>query len=140
MLNSIIDGISLALSSNFEGLDIYTEPVEQGMKKPCFEVVCEKVGSKQLLGNRFQYNTSFKVIYHPSGQDPNNECLEQLEKLSVCLVQIQVENIVVRGRNIAAEIKENKLVFSCDYNIIYFRIEDIDKMEVLQSNTVKVEE
>ncbi len=140
MLNSIINGIAIALSNDFAGLDIYTEPVEQGIKKPCFEVVCEKVDSKQLLGNRFQYGTSFKITYHPSGSEPNSECLAQLEKLSVCLVAIQVEDIVVRARNISAEIIESKLVFSCDYNLIYFKVEDIDKMEILQNNTVKVEE
>ncbi len=138
MLNSIIDGISLALSNSFDGLDIYTEPVEQGMKKPCFEVVCNKVECKQLLGNRYQYFSAFNIIYHPAGHEPNNECLNQLEVLSVCLSKIQVEDIVIRARNISAEIVDNKLIFACDYNLIFFKLDEQVKMGVLESNNIKI--
>ncbi len=138
MLNSIIDGVSLALNSSFSGTDIYTEPVEQGIKKPCFEVICEKVECKQLLGKRYQYLTAFNITYHPAGHEPNNECLEQLEVLSVCLSQIQVGNIVVRARNISAEIIENKLKFSCNYDLIFFKVDTEIKMGVLESNNIKI--
>ncbi len=138
MLNSIIDGVSRALSSSFSGLDIYTEPVEQGVKKPCFEVVCKSVECKQLLGNRYQYFSAFNVVYHPAGHEPNNECLEQLEILSVCLSKIQVEDIVIRARNISAEIIENKLIFSCEYNLIFFNLDEEVKMGTLESNNVNI--
>ncbi len=138
MLNSIIDGISTALSNQFSGLDIYTEPVEQGIKKPCFEVVCENVECKQLLGNRYQYSSAFNITYHPVGREPNNECLEHLEVLSVCLAEIQVEDIVVRARNISAEIVDNKLKFSCNYSLIFFKLDEEVKMGVLESNKLNI--
>ena len=37
MINSIIEGISIAINTEFEDVyTIYTESVEQGLKEPCF--------------------------------------------------------------------------------------------------------
>ncbi len=139
MLSSIIDGISSALSSEFVGLDIYTEPVEQGIKKPCFEVVCENVKYMQLLGNRYKYLTDFKIIYYPASQTPNGECLDKLEIVGSTLSEIQVDDIVVRARNITADIVENKLILKCKFDLIFFKIGVMDKMEILEKSRIEIE-
>ena len=41
MINEIIDGISVAINTEFgDDYEIYTESIEQGLEEPCFSILC----------------------------------------------------------------------------------------------------
>ena len=55
MINSIIEGISIAINTEFgERYTIYTESVEQGLKEPCFFISCLNPTSKVFLGEQIK--------------------------------------------------------------------------------------
>ena len=50
MINKIIDGISIALNAEFgNDYEIYTDNIEQGLKEPCFSIVCLNPRMNQFL-------------------------------------------------------------------------------------------
>lgn len=131
MLSSIIDGICIKINYDFEDVDIHTEPVEQGFMTPCFVITNEKAEYKRLIGNRYEYLSTFKVMYYPDSDEPNKECLEMSEFLHDNLEFISINTDITRGANFVSEIKDNVLTFKCDYNITVYKTEDVEPMDKL---------
>lgn len=145
MLNKIIIGISQALDAEFnsenEGYIIHTENVEQGLVEPCFFIFSLKPSSKQLVGNRYERKYPFDIHFFPDTElvdgisTINNQLNEVTERLFTALEYITVDNSLVRGTSINAEIVDNVLHFFINFNMIVKK--ETEPIDTMGSLTIK---
>ena len=126
MVKKIIDGICLALSSNFgDDREIYTESVEQGLEDGSFAIVCLNPTNSRFLGNRYHNTNQFCIHYFPKTDEPRSECIDILEDLYDVLELIEVDGDLVRGTNMSCEMDESVLHFFVNYD--FFTIHETDE-------------
>lgn len=138
LLNEIISGISNALYDEFgQEYRIYKEKIEQGLKEPCFSVLCISPTIKKGLGNRYEKNNSFCIHYFAESKNFRSECMDVFERMVDCLEYITVSGDLVRGLNIhAEEITEDGIMHVfVDYNIPVIKAVEQTKMETLRQKT-----
>lgn len=91
MINKIIDGISISLNAEFgDDYKIYTESIEQGLKEPCFSIVCVNPTNELFRGKKYFRKNLFCIQYFPKGEDKRSECMDVLERMFNCLEVIKV--------------------------------------------------
>ena len=118
MINKIIDGISVAINSEFgDSYEIYTESIEQGLIEPCFSIVCLNPTISQKLGKRYFKTHQFCVHYFPSSPEPKAECYSVMERLTSALEIIAVGDDQCRGTSIHGEVVDNVLSFFVNYDM-----------------------
>lgn len=138
LLNEIISGISNALYDEFgQEYRIYKEKIEQGLKEPCFSILCVSPKVIKGLGNRYERNNMFCIHYFAKNKQFRTECLEVFERMADCLEYITVSGDLVRGLNIhAEEITEDGIMHVfVDYNIPVIKVVEQTKMETLRQKT-----
>ena len=131
MINSIIDGICLALNEEFGNeYEIYTESVKQGLKEPCFSILCINPSQMQFLGKRYYKANSFCIHFFPSSADSNFEINSVRERLFSALEYITVDGDLVRGTHFTAETDESGVLnFIVNYNFFIKKVTNSDPME-----------
>ena len=136
MINRIIDGIAIALNSEFgDGYEIYTEPVNQGLKEPCFSILCLNPTINKKLGKRYFRTNMFCLHYFPATADEHFESYDVAERLIDCLENIIVEGDKCRGTEIHFEITDGILSFFVNYNMFVYKVSESEpKMEELEQN------
>lgn len=137
MINKIIEGISIALNSCFgDDYEIYTESVEQGLKEPCFSIVCLNPTIEQFLGTRYFRTNQFCVHFFPSSSDKRAECYSVMEKLTNALELIEVEGEKVRGTKMNGEIDVDMLHFFVNYDMFVYKPKEASEpMETVSHKT-----
>ena len=139
MINRIIDGICLALSSNFgDNREIYTEEVEQGLEDGSFVIVCLNPTNSRFFGNRYFRTNQFSIHYFPKSDEPKSECHDILEDLYDALELIEVDGDLLRGTNMSSEMDDDVLHFFVNYD--FFTIHKTDEIfmeDIDQSSDVK---
>jgi hypothetical protein len=144
MVNKIITGISQALDSEFNSTDkdyeIYTESIEQGFDEPCFSVLKLISSESQLVGNRYEFMSSWDIQYFPSNEPDddgivrkNEECNNVAGILSSIMKLITIDSKLTRGTKMRNEIIDSVLHFYVDYNFIakYEITDSTEKMGTL---------
>ncbi len=122
MINKIIDGICIAIHSEFgDDYEIYTETVEQGLKEPCFSVVCVNPASEQFFGKRYFRTNQLCIHYFPSLSDKKTECCAVLERLMDALELIFIDGDTVRGTAMHGEFVEDVLHFFVNYDMFVYK-------------------
>ncbi len=122
MISKIIDGISIAINKEFgDEYEIYTENIEQGLKEPCFSVVCRNTDTKHFLNKKYFSKNQFCIYYFPKDKAKNNECMSVIERLFDCLETIMVDGDLIRGTGMNAEIKDGIVSFEINYNIFLYK-------------------
>ena len=136
MINKIIDGISNALDAEFgSDYEIYTENIEQGLKEPCFSIVCLNPRMNQFLGKRYFKQNQFCIHYFPKSKE-SNESLSVIERLFECLEIITVDTDQCRGTGMNAEIVKGVVSFIVNYDLfVYKKKEDTSTMETYDVKT-----
>ena len=130
MIQKIIDGICLAISSNFgDDYEIYTESVEQGLNDGSFIVVCINPTNSRFMGDRYMRTNQFCIHYFPKTNKPKAECLEVIEELYDTLELIEVDGDLLRGTNMSSEIDDDVLHFFVNYNFFTLKESDEEYME-----------
>lgn len=148
MINKIIDGICEKLNESFgDGYEIYTELKNQGLKEPCFSVMCVNPINNQVIGNRYFRNNLFSILYFPASKEPKAECNMVLEKLYLVLETIKIKETLpdesikeslVRGTNMRGELVDGVLNFLVNFNLFVYKVEDADLMEeVIQKSDLR---
>lgn len=140
MVNKIIDGISNALFQEFgENYKIYTENIEQGLKKPCFVILCVNPKSKRFMGERYFRTNIFTVLYFPSTNEPMRECNSITEKLYQCLEYISIGDDLTHGTKMTCDVVDGVLNFLINYDMFVTKQESkSDPMNTLEGEkTVK---
>ena len=138
LLNEIVKGISSALYQEFgQDYKIYKENIEQGLKEPCFSIVCVSPKTIKGFGNRYERENMFCIHYFAKNKQFRMECLEVFERMADCLEYITVDGDLVRGTNIRAEeITDDGIMHVfVDYNVPVFKVIEQEKMEVLKQHT-----
>lgn len=130
MINKIIDGISISLNAEFgDDYKIYTESIEQGLKEPCFSVICVNPTNELYLGKRYFRQNRFCIQYFPKGEEKYTECMDVLERMYDCLEIINVGDDPQRGTSMHGEVVDHVLNFFVNYDMFVYRVESTDAME-----------
>lgn len=148
MINKIIDGICEKLNESFgDGYEIYTELKNQGLKEPCFSVMCVNPISNQVIGNRYFRNNLFSILYFPASKEPKAETNVVLESLYLALETVTIKETLpddtvkeslVRGTNMRGELVDGVLNFLVNFNMFVYKVEDADLMEeVIQQSELR---
>lgn len=138
MINEIVNGISNALYSEFgQKYRIYKEMIEQGLKEPCFSILCISPSIKKGLGDRYEKNNNFCIHYFAESKNFRTECMEVFERMADCLEYISVSGDLVRGTNIRSEeVTEDGIMHVfVDYNIPVIKVVEQTKMESITQKT-----
>ena len=130
MINKIIDGISVAINSEFgDPYEIYTESIEQGLVEPCFSILCLNPSINQVLGKRYFRQNQFCIHYFPSSDEKRSECYTIAERLISCLEMITVDGDLVRGTDMKYEVVDNVLSFIVNYDMYVYK-ETVDEVSM----------
>ena len=112
MINKIIDGISISLNAEFgDDYKIYTESIEQGLKEPCFSIVCVNPTNELFRGKKYFRKNLFCIQYFPKGEDKRSECMDVLERMFDCLEVIKIGEDLQRGTSMHGEVVDEVLNF-----------------------------
>ena len=132
MINKIIDGISIALNAEFgDAYKIYTENVEQGLKEPCFSIVCVSPNNRPFMGKKYSSQNKFCVHFFPSSDEKVAECMDVLDRLYDCLEIIKVDGEETLGTKMTGEMDSGVLSFLVNYDMFMVKVEDQSQMESL---------
>ena len=136
MINKIIDGISVAINSEFgDHYEIYTESIEQGLTEPCFSILCLNPTINQVLGKRYFRRNQFCIHYFPSTDDKQSECFAVLERLISALEIITIDGDQCRGTGMHSEVVDDVLSFFVNYDMFVYKEEDEkSKMQNIKRN------
>lgn len=122
MINKIIDGISVAINSEFgDPYEIYTESIEQGLIEPCFSILCLNPTINQKLGRRYFRTNQFCIHYFPSSSEKRSECQVVIERLISALEIINVGGDQCRGTGMHSEIEDDVLSFFVNYDMYIYK-------------------
>lgn len=137
MINEIIDGISVAINSEFgDDYEVYTESIEQGLVEPCFSILCLNPTIEQVLGKRFFRTNQFCIHYFPSSAEKQSECNNVMERLMNALEIITVNGDRCRGTSMNGEIVGGVLSFFVNYDMyVYKQVTTETAMESVSHNT-----
>lgn len=132
MINKIIDGISISLNAEFgDDYKIYTESIEQGLKEPCFSIVCVNPTNELFRGKKYFRKNLFCIQYFPKGEDKRSECMDVLERMFDCLEVIKVDEDLQRGTSMHGEVVDQVLNFFVNYDMFVYKVESTDAMETM---------
>lgn len=137
MINKIIDGISVAINSEFgDPYEIYTESIEQGLVEPCFSILCLNPTINQVLGKRYFRTNQFCIHYFPSSDEKRSECQAVIERLMKALEIITVDGDLCRGTDMHCEVVDNVLSFFVNYDMYVYKGKSAEStMETVIHNT-----
>ncbi len=132
MINKIIDGISISLNAEFgDDYKIYTESIEQGLKEPCFSIVCVNPTNELFRGKKYFRKNLFCIQYFPKGEDKRSECMDVLERMFDCLEVIKVGEDLQSGTSMHGEVVDQVLNFFVNYDMFVYKVESTDAMETM---------
>lgn len=133
MINKIIDGISKAINEEFgDDYEIYTEEIEQGLKEPCFSIVCINPRNNLFRQNKYFRQNKFCIHYFPSSKEKRLECQQVLEKLYLILEYIDIEEVFegvkttnkTMGTEMNGEYSDGVLNFFVNYDMYVNKLEE----------------
>lgn len=136
MINKIIDGISVAINSEFgDPYEIYTESIEQGLIEPCFSILCLNPTINQVLGKRYFRKNQFCIHYFPNSDEKRSECHAVIERLMGALEIITVDGDLCRGTDMHGEVVDNVLSFFVNYDVYVYKEQTAEPaMETVSHN------
>ena len=142
MTEKVIGAISSAIAAEYPECEIYTENVEQGMKKPCFSIVLLEAATKRALGmgSRYFKRHLFCVHYFPGNDDTAlAECRAVADNLKFILEKVTTEGCLIWSSGMHFEVVGGVLSFMVNYDFYVKReMEKADEMETLEySQTLK---
>lgn len=119
MVNNLIDGISVKLNEVFGNeIRIYSEPIKQGLKEPCFFIAVLNPTQTPMIGNRYFREYPFDIHYFPSKDGGNQEIQDVASDLFEVLEYITLLNgDLIRGTNMQYEVVDGVLHFFVTYGL-----------------------
>lgn len=142
MINRLVDGMSLALSSYFgDEYTIYTDKVPQNFKEPSFSVRLVTGQPEHFKNNRYRGRFHFVVRYYPKPSELTGESLIDSQSKNMLLSHV-LETITdmsgrqYRGTKMRGEYSDDVLTFFVSYEMFMDK-EDIaaDPMEFIELNS-----
>ena len=138
MINLIIKSISVRLDAELNGCEINIEEKKEGLKEPCFFVLCINSTNKLFLNRRYFRTNQFCIQYIPEcGGREKAECYEVAERLFDCLEWLEVGGNLVMGTKMKYEVVDGVLHFFVNYDMFVYKVEEsVPVMEEVSSETL----
>lgn len=131
----LIDEITKAIAKRIYELfgseyEVYVDKVEQGLKEPCFYILCVMQDKEIFSQLRHKRRTVFDISYFPK-TNQTSELHEASGKLmdGMCYIELTDGN-KIRGTEMAIETVDGVLHFQVEYN--YIALEDVPKAELMK--------
>lgn len=134
MIAKVIDGIIAAIRSEYDSkaYRIYTESVEQGLREPCFSIMCLKPEAQRKGTGRTRRFYSFDIVYFPKSDcEPVQECTEVYENLVECLMDITADGRILHGSDISGTVVEGILHVQVTYDLFLLKQVEEQNMEAI---------
>lgn len=138
MIQKVIDGIIEAIRTEYGSahFKVYTELVEQGLKNPCFSVMCLNPSVEVTGKVRSRRYYPFVIDYFPKSDDePVDECNTVYETLIECLGDITVEDKIIHGSNVSGNVVDGVLHFQITYDLFLLKKEELESMMQFEEST-----
>ncbi len=139
MLEQLKNGVTQKLSE-ITDIVLFTEPIKQGIKDPCFFVLINDSGLIKEVGRRYRQEINFMIVYYPHEDDlkPREDCEQAVKKLYKSLEYIQTESGLVRSKELKHEFKNNALYFYLSFKIHLFK--EREQRQKMQKVKIEVRE
>lgn len=136
MIQKVIDGIITAIRTEYDkSFRIYTESVEQGLKEPCFSILCLDGSGEKKAVTRHKRTQLFIIRYFPaSEEEPIAECNEVMERLYTLLELIDA-GVKLRGIDMKGNITDGVLQFRVTYKSFLLEKKETVTMDEIEINT-----
>lgn len=140
-INSIIDGISVALDAEFnaesEAYAIRANELKQGLKEPCFFVSCINPTFRLFFDKRYFRENEFCIQYFPKSRNKaKEECNDVADRLFLALKYVTVDGDLTMGTKMHSEFVDGVLNFFVNYDsFVYIRKDELPLMETLEVGT-----
>ena len=134
MIAKVIDGIIAAIRSEYDSkaYRIYTESVEQGLKEPCFSIMCLKPEAQRKGTGRTRRFYSFDIVYFPKSDcEPVQECTEVYENLVECLMDITADGHILHDSDISGTVVDGILHVQVTYDLFLLKQVEEQNMEAI---------
>lgn len=138
MYNDILDAITRRLNELFgDGCEIYTDPVKQGLKEPCFFVQFLEPTEKPMMGQRYFRETGIVIQYLPGepaqllrGMNWATEILmDGMEYITLA----DGSRLRGTGRSARPNLEDGVLTFFVSYNLYIIKTkQEADTMETIE--------
>ena len=139
MVLSIIHAITTAIHSAFgESFEIYTQPISQGLKLPCFVVLSQNPTLERFRSNRYFSQNQFCIQFFPSHKNKHAQCDEVLQRLCHTLEVLVISGNLTRGTNFSSERKDGVLVVTCNYDMFLDVVPSVNLMGEYQLDTTQI--
>lgn len=141
MTEDVIKALARTLTEYFKvrkkKYTIYTESVEQSLKKPCFFIYCKDYKDEPYRGKRYKVSADIVIEYIPNEKEEyiNADVNGILSALYDATELVKVDGSVLRGINRQVENADGCVVFSVKYEYFYYKTDDIETMEILKERT-----
>ncbi|WP_347992628.1 phage tail terminator family protein [uncultured Eubacterium sp.] len=138
MMDKIINGIVNQIRQIYDEskYEIYTESVEQGLKEPCFSILCLSPHIEHIVGTRYKRTLPFIIRYWSDSEETYADELNVSENLEYLLKGITVDGFVMHGKNILGQIVDGVLQFQVTYEFfVVDKPDDEEKIENCDINT-----
>lgn len=128
----IVKGIIKALNNEFgNNYTYYINDIPQGFEEPSFYVRLLDSSFNLIYGNRYLRKNIFMIRYFPKSElEPQQEINAILDRLYPILEYIYMENDLIRGTNMEANIVDNILHLQINYD--FFAIRPIQRGPLMQ--------
>ena len=133
MTTEVVNGVIAAIKTAFPSIDVFDNPVEQGIVEPSFTVRCIRPTQDQFLGRRYKKSHLIEIVYFPLRGETFTNLNAVAESLFDALEVIQAGNDPVRGWNMDAHYSEDNdaLIMTVNYNYFVIRANNADLMDSL---------
>lgn len=127
----ILDGITLALRTEFPKQQVFDDEIRQGLHPGAFNVVLVNASQQQIVGERYRRILLFDVLYYP--RCGREDCLKIADRLSLLLNVISLpDGDLIRGSGMEFEIIDGVLHFYVRYTHYILRTADEETMNDLK--------
>lgn len=130
MINNVIDAICKALNDEFKNeYNVYIRQKLQNPITPCFLISGINLEQKRYQGKRCYCQYAFEIQYLPATQEPIIEIHSVLQRLFECLEYINEGDNILNGTDMKAEIVDEVLHYTVNYNFFIMRNDTAETME-----------
>ena len=133
-INSIYDGVSLALHAAFPDRQVHGRNVTQGLKPGDLNVVLPGGGHSKQVGPRWRRTPLVDVIYYPTDlKKAPEECNRMAQDLSLVLGDITTpEGDTIHATGIDWQVADGVLHVTATYDHFVRIVPELDMMETLR--------
>lgn len=128
VINKIISAICKALHNEF-GYEVYKERIEQGLKEPCFFVQSVSPSNVPTIIGRRRRECQYSIVFFPESGKPYEAINAAIERLYDALEIITVDDVKIRGKDIATAVTDDVLTFLITYDFFMVSLHEDDNMD-----------